>query len=360
MNTLQKTKILTESGRYDSCGPKACEVKVDSGLGGIYHAKAEHKTCRLFKTLMDNSCSFDCKYCGNSTSCKKTKASYEPKELATLFDVLQKKLDVEGMFLSSAVTGDPDKISEKMIETVRLLRYDFKFKGYIHFKVLPGTSYELIKQASELSTRMSINIEAPNKGVLNELSSCKDYKIDILRRQAWISRLNLRGGQTTQMIVNNLASDKDVLKMANWEYSKLKLRRVYYSSFKPVKGTPLENVKPEPLTRQNRLYNVDFLMRKYNYKLKEFNEIMDDGMLPRKDPKLALAMASFDSALDINQASYEELIRVPGIGPKTAQKIVSGNKITRYRQLHQLGGWVKRAKPFISVDGMRQKMLCEF
>ena len=361
MDVLEKAKILGDAGKYDSCGPKTCEVKVNSGLGGIYHAKAEHKTCRIFKTLMTNTCTFDCKYCSNADSKSKNKAAYKPEELANLFWHLHKNLAVDGLFLSSGVAADPDKVTESMLKAVRLLRYKHKFRGYIHFKVLPGTSYELVKQASELSHRMSINIEAPNKGVLSELSSCKDFKQDILKRQSWISRLKLRGGQATQMIINKLATDKDVLKMADWEYSSLNLRRVYYSSFRPVKGTPLENEKAEPLTRQNHLYNVDFLMRQYEFKLREFHNIMDDGMLPNEDPKLALAKANFDGAIDINEASYEELIRIPGIGPKTARIItLSKRKITKYEQLHKLGGWVKRAKPFIEVDGKRQKMLCEF
>jgi len=359
MNLFEKAKLLGDAGRYDSCGPKQCEVKVDSGLGGIYHAKAEHKTCRLFKTLMDNSCSFDCKYCINASGCDKKKAKYEPQELVTLFDYLHKKLAVDGLFLSSGVAGNPDKVTEKMIEAVRILRFQNKFRGYVHFKVLPGTSYDLIKQASELSTRMSINLEAPNKGVLDELSTCKDYKIDILRRQAWISKLHKN--QTTQIIINNLASDKDVLKMVDWEYNSFNLKRIYYSAFRPVKGTPLENEKAEPMLRQNHLYNVDFLMRGYGYKFKEFNDIMDNGMLPREDPKMALAKANFDSALDVNEASYEELIRVPGIGPKTAMNILRfKGKIKKYEQLHKMGAFVKRAKPFISVDGKRQKMLLEF
>ncbi|MBN2422957.1 helix-hairpin-helix domain-containing protein [Candidatus Woesearchaeota archaeon] len=359
MNVFEKAKILGIAGKYDSCGPNMCEVKVNNGLGGIYHAKAEHKTCRIFKTLMDNNCSFDCKYCGNANSCAKKKASYEPKELATLFDYLNKKLDVHGLFLSSAVSGSPDDVTEKMIESIRLIREKYNFNRYVHFKVLPGTSYDLIKRASELSTRMSINIEAPNKEVLSELSSCKDYKTDILKRQAWISRLNLRSGQTTQMIVNNLSTDKDILRMSNWEYTKLRLKRVYYSSFRPVKGTPLEEEKPVSLTRQNHLYNVDFLMRRYNYNVKEFNQIMDNGMLPDEDPKISLAKKTFDSALDINEASYDELIRVPGIGPKTAKRILK-IKIKKYEDLHKLGGHVKRAKPFIKVNGWRQKMLGEY
>jgi len=360
MDVFEKAKILGKAGHYDSCGPKMCEVNVNEGLGGIYHAKAEHKTCKIFKTLMDNNCSFDCKYCANSNKCTKKKASYQPEELAGLFNYLQKTLDVNGLFLSSAVAGNPDKVTEKMIDAVKLVRYKYHFKGYIHFKVLPGTSYYLIKQASELSNRMSINIEAPNKEVLSELSSCKDYHHDLLKRQAWISKLDLNSGQTTQMIINNMVTDKDVLKMTNWEYNTLNLKRVYYSAFRPVKGTPLENAKPESLSRQNHLYNVDFLMREYNFDLKEFDAIMQDEMLPKEDPKLALAKSNLE-IVNINEASYEELIRVPGIGPKTAKKILnSKEKIMKYEHLDKLGVTIERAKPFIEVNGKRQKRLNEF
>ncbi len=361
MDVLEKARILGDSGRYDSCGPKMCEVNIREGLNSIYHAKAEHKTCRLFKTLMDNSCSFDCKYCGNAKSCNKKKAAYKPEELASVFMHLQKNLNVDGLFLSSGISKDPDTNTEKMLEAVRMLRYDHNFRGYVHFKVLPGTSYELVKQASELSNRMSINIEAPNSSALSEVSTCKDYKTDILRRQAWISKMNLSGGQTTQMIVSNNTTDKDVLRMTEWEYDNMKLRRMYFSSFTPIEGTPLQNEPATPMLRESHLYNVDFLVRSYNYKFKEFSSIMENGMLPREDPKLALAKANFSGALDINQASYDELIRVPGIGPKTAGKIVvQQGKIKKYEHLHNLGATISKAKPFIEVEGKRQAMLCEF
>ncbi len=361
MNIFEKAKILGDGGRYDTCGPKSCEVKVRDSLGGIYHAKAENKNCILFKTLMSNSCSFDCKYCSNAKNSSKNKAEYTPKELSSIFMYLVKNLKVEGLFLSSGIAANPDKITEKMLEAVKLLRYKEKFKGYIHFKVLPGTSYELIKQASELSTRMSINLETPNKSIMSELSTCKDYKTDILRRQSWISKM--KTGQSTQMIINNISTDKDIIKMADWEYKNFDLRRVFYSRFRPVKGTPLQNTPEEPLLRQNHLYNADFLMRNYNFKVSEFTRIMDDGMLPRIDPKVALAREYFDSAVDINQASYYELIRIPSIGPKTAQNIISTrqtNTITKTRDFTALGISIKRAAPFIKINGYRQKMLSDF
>lgn len=361
METLEKAKILSSATHYDSCGPKMCEVNVNQGLGGIYHAKAEHHSCRIFKTLMDNNCSFDCRYCANSNRCAKKKAIYGPQELANLFNYLHENVGVNGLFLSSAVAGNPDKVTEDMIDAVKIIREKQGFKGYVHFKVLPGTSYELIKQASELSNRMSVNIEAPNKDVLSEFSGCKDFHHDLLKRQAWVSRMKLDSGQTTQMIVSKDATDKDVLKMSNWEYDKLDMKRVYYSAFHPVKGTPMENEKPQSEKREKRLYNADFLMRSYDYNLREFYRIMDNGMLPDEDPKLALAKLNFESPVDINEATYEELIKVPGIGPKTANKILDKKeKIKSYGQLDMLGASIERAKPFIEVCGKRQSSLMEF
>ena len=363
MDILEKARILSSAGTYDSCGPKACAVEIKSGLGGIYHAKAEHATCRLFKTLMDNRCSFDCAYCANASGCKKKPVSYEPEELASLFSYLHTNLNVNGLFLSSGIAGDPDAATERMLDAVKIIRNTHHFGGYIHFKILPGTSYDLIKQASELATRMSINIEAPNSQTLSELSSCKDLRTDILRRQAWILRLNLRAGQTTQLILTSRSTDKAILRMMEWEYRSFHLRRMYFSAFRPVPGTPLEHDPPESLFRQNRLYNVDFLMRDYGYKPKEFDTIMDDGMLPIADPKVALARAALDSPVDINEAPYEELIRVPGIGPSTARAIITertSRRITSFERLHRLGAWLNRAQPFITVDGKRQALLAEF
>jgi len=359
MEILEKAKILGNAGKYDSCGPRACEVNINNSLGGIYHAKAEHETCRIFKTLMDNNCSFDCKYCANANKCTKKKAKYQPQELAGLFQYLHKNLQVNGLFLSSAVAGNPDTITEEMIDAIKLIRYKQNFRGYIHFKVLPGTSKHLVKEASELSNRMSINIEAPTKEIMSGFSNCKDYKNDLLKRQRWLTELNQN--QTTQVIINQDSTDKDVLKLMDYEYKEMELKRIYFSAFRPVKGTDFENKSPGSIHRQNRLYNVDFLLRGYNFQTKEFKEILDDDMLPRQDPKIALAMQNIDSPVDINEADYNQLIRIPGIGPKTAARIIhQKEKITSYSQLNKLGGWIERAKPFINVNGHRQKMLCEF
>jgi predicted DNA-binding helix-hairpin-helix protein len=350
MEIFEKARILSESGRYDLCGPKQCEVKISPGLGGIYNARAENQKCILFKTLMSNSCSFDCKYCQNSVCRKKTR--YTPEQLSRLFMYLNKKINVHGLFLSSAISGNPDKSTEEMLKAVSLIRFKHNFRGYIHFKILPGTSHELIKQASEISNRMSINIEAPNKSVLSEMCSCKEYKTDILRRQYWISRLN--SNQTTQIIVNNIATDKEILNMMKWQYEKLNLKRVYFSAFNPVKGTPFQDRIPVKESRQNHLYNIDFLIRKYNFSFSDFSKILNQGMLPDKDPKLALALENFNSPLDISTASYSELIKIPGIGPKTAKIIINKKSQSNKIKLP------KKSAPFIRINTQTQKMLSNF
>lgn len=347
-------KIRQLENIYDACsGGKICNMDF------VYDASTPRGKCPMMKVLLTNKCSFDCKYCVNSSKTRQTNLSFEPDELAKSFLHLHNSHRLEGFFLSSSIEKDPVKTTEKMIETVKIVRKSFK--GYIHFKVLPGASYDQIKEAAPLADRMSINIETPNKSRLSELSGVKDYKIDILRRQAWIKKSH--GNQSTQYIVGATdETDLEILKMVDWEYKNFDLKRTYYSAFRSAKDIELKK-KSESLIRQNRLYNVDFLMRKYFFKLNEFKEIIDDGMLPKDDPKLVLARINFDGPVEVNEASYDELLRIPGIGPKTVSRVIAlreRSKIKRYSQLQEIGVRVKNAKPFIKVDGKWQKRLVEF
>ena len=355
MADLEKIKFLENS--YDVCGGGKKECNTDF----IYDASSPRGSCPLFKTLQSNACSYDCKYCVNSAKTRSKSMHFEPDELARTFISFQKQYMLHGFFLSSSVIKDADSTTEKMIETSTLVRRRYNYQGYIHFKILPGTSYELIKQASELADRLSINIECPSKSRLSELSKVKDFKIDILRRQAWIKKLH--GNQTSQLIVGATdETDFEILKMVDWEYKAFNLKRIYYSGFKSGKGIELKKENCNPI-RQNRLYNVDFLMRKYFFKLNEIKEIMEDEMLPKEDPKLVLAKINFDGPVEVNEASYEELLRVPGIGPGSVNRIIAlreSSKIKKYSQLHEIGIRVNKAKPFIKVDGMWQRRLCEF
>ncbi len=373
MNTVEKLKVLGSAAKYDTCAssasnraPKGANRIGNASNCGICHSFTPDGRCiSLLKVLYSNACSFDCKYCANRSGCKKRVAKFTPEELAKTFMSMYLRNYVEGVFLSSGIMANPDKTTEQMLETVHLLRNKYKFQGYIHFKTLPGTGYDHIKQASEISDRLSINLEAPNKSRLSEISTVKDFKIDILRRQAWIKRMRVPSGQTTQLVVGSSdESDHELLSMINWEYDNIKLKRAYYSAFIPVRGTPLENKKRESLDREHRLYNVDFMLRKYGIKYQEFKGIMDDGFLPKGDPKLHLARATLDDPVDINESSFDQLIRVPGIGPISAQRLLSlqrkNKKIKKYEQLHSMGIVLKRAMPFINVDGKHQTRLSAF
>jgi len=352
---IKKVRLLENS--YDVCGGSEKEC----GMKFIYDATTPRGKCPIFKPLLSNKCSFDCKYCVNSVKIRKTNLSFEPQELAKIFILMQKKYKLHGLFLSSAVEKDAEKTTEKMIETVRLIREKYNYQGYIHFKILPGTSYDQIKQATQYANRLSINIETPNKSRLNELSTTKDFKIDLLRRQAWIKKLHKN--QTTQIIIGaGDETDWEILKMVDWEYKNLGIKRIYFSGFKSIKGIELKR-KDCDKARKNRLYNIDFLIRKYNIRLKDIKEIMIGGMLPEEDPKLALARLKLENPIEINEASYDELLTIPGIGPKSAGKIIQLRtkvKIKKYSQLHSIGIKINRAKPFIKVDGKWQEQLNHF
>ena len=373
MNTIEKVKILGAGGKWDSCASSASprKIKTDDRIGnaagcGICHSFTEDGKCiSLWKTLYSNTCSFDCKYCANAAGCNKQPAKFNPEEFAKVFMSLYVRNYVEGLFISSAIEKDADRTTESMIQAVELIRNKYKFQGYIHFKVLPGVSYDLIKHASEFADRMSINIEAPNKSRMSEISSVKDYKVDILRRQSWLKRIKLPSGHTTQLVVGGSdETDFEILKMIDWEYHNMELKRGYYSAFVPVPKTPFENKKRVALLREQHLYNIDFMLRKYHIPLTEFKEIMDDEMLPRIDPKIALARQHFDSGVDLNEAVWDDLIRIPGIGPLSAHRVLelqkSNVQITSKEQLQNMGVVLKRALPFITLNGNRQKMLHEF
>ena len=368
MNTLQKIKTLGTAANYDTvCGsPRSTKIANDSLTDTvssfIYKSRSENYDCRLFKVLMTNKCKHDCRYCANRCSRQKNLTEFEPDELADVFQDLRRKGLVNGLFLSSGVCGDSEKTAEKMIKAVEIIRQKYFFTGYVHFKILPGVSRDLVKRAGEIADRLSINIEAPNKEFLSEISSTKDMKNDILKRQRWIKEQNITGGQTTQLIVGSAGeSDWDILKTVDHEVKEFSLRRFYFSAFSPVKNTPFENKEQTPLQREKRLYNVEFMLREYGFDFRKFKEILNDkDNLPNIDPKIALANETIESPVDINEASYNELLQVPGIGMKTAAKIIverKRNRIMKYEHLHKIGTAVERAKPYIKVNGMTQRRL---
>jgi len=276
----------------------------------------------------------------------------------------------DGLFLSSGIEGEVEESMERILDTVTILRHEKNFKGYVHIKILPGADREQIKRAVTLANRVSINIEAPTHSHLSELSSQKDFRIDILRRMRWIKEeqeraKNMRNGnitQTTQFVVGaSSESDRDILKMVEWLYREFNLSRSYFSAFTPIPKTPLESHPPTPVLRQTRLYQAEFLLRKYGFKVDELVFEENENLTLRYDPKTSIALTNSEYfPVDVNEAEYDELIRVPGIGPLTARRIMKfreKKKILYIHQLQKLGVRVKSSLPFLKLNGWRQSNL---
>ncbi len=249
---------------------------------------------------------------------------------------------------------------EEMIEAVRLLRTAHHFRGYVHLKILPGSSKEHVRQAMELSDRVSVNLEGPSAARMAELCPSKEYENDILARQRYIRDLSrdvaLPAGQTTQMVVGAAGeTDREIFDRMLIEYDVMNLKRVYFSAFTPLAGTAFADRERAPAWREHRLYQVDWLYRVYKLEREEITAAFDDlGYLPDGDPKVAIARASLEEPIDPNGASFAELIRVPGIGPKTARRILlrrKNGRIERMRDLAKLGVAPRRAGPFLQVGG---------
>ncbi len=385
MGSLErKILILGDASKFDVCASMASPRNVSGSnrnrignpdKAGICHAFAPDGRCiSLFKVLMTNQCIYDCKYCVNGCNKARTKEMFEPAELARAFIGLYIRNYVEGLFLSSGVWRSATDIAEKIIEALTLIRHMYHFRGYIHIKILPGTDKEYIRQIMEIADRVSLNVELPSASRLSEVSSMKNYETDIINCQKNISQNIKEGlvpaGQTTQFIVGTTGeTDREIVERLHWEYINLDLKRGYFSAFQPIKGTPMERkkvVEGYQRKRENYLYRLDWLFRRYRYEIESIFSVMNgDGMIPLNiDPKISLALQDEIFPLDVNEASYNELLRVPGIGETSARRINNlrkiNKKISDYRDLQRLGVVIKRAKSFITINGKRQTRIMEF
>ncbi|MFQ6089468.1 MAG: putative DNA modification/repair radical SAM protein [Candidatus Methanofastidiosia archaeon] len=364
MDLKQKLEILGASAKYDSCASVPLSRKGNSPPVGCCTSFLPDGRCiSLFKVLLTNKCLGDCKYCMNSSLKKSQKTEFTSKEYVRLFFRFYEENYVNGLFLSSGVQGDSDETMERMLEVTEDIRLKYNFRGYIHLKILPGASYYHLKRASELADRISLNLEAPDDGRFSELISTKDFKIDILRRMAWAKGLEIPAGQTTQFVVGAFnETDFEILKMLSFLYQKMKLKRGYFSAFKPIEGTPLERHRETPLLREHRLYQADFLLRKYDFEFKDLVFRENENLYLNFDPKFVYALEHQDLfPVDVNDVEFSDLLKVPGIGPKSAQRIVKvredGFRFTKLKELSNLGVVLKRARGFIQVEGSYQRRL---
>ena len=387
-NVLEKLKILAESAKYDvSCASSGTSRRhkngaIGSAAGwGICHSFAEDGRCiSLLKIMLTNYCMFDCAYCINRRSNDIPRATLAVSELVDLTIEFYRRNYIEGLFLSSGVVRNADYTMERLVRVVKDLRNVYHFNGYIHLKSIPGASQELVNEAGRYADRMSVNIEIPNEKSLQLLAPEKDFK-SVFQPMRYIQQGVLQSaeerkrfrhaprfvpaGQSTQMIIGATPdSDKDILRLTSALYQRPTMKRVYYSGFIPVNeyDNRLPALKQPPLVRENRLYQADWLLRFYQFKV---DEIVDDAYPDLDleiDPKLAWALRHPEAfPVDINKADYEMLLRVPGLGVKSAKLIVVSRRYSNLgsEQLKKMGVVMKKARYFITCRELDMQTIHE-
>ena len=388
MNLLDKLTILTDAAKYDASCTSSGVIRgsrpgmignTSSSIAGCCHSfSADGRCISLLKVLMTNYCVYDCKYCINRRSNDTRRTAFTPRELAELTIQFYRRNYIEGLFLSSGVLRDPDYTTLRMIETLRLLRREFAFNGYIHAKAIPGTSPELVQQLGYLADRLSVNIELPSQKGLAALAPDKSKAailapmrlIEAQGRQNKEELVKYRhapafapAGQSTQLIVGATEdSDRHILHLTESLYERYRLKRVFYSAYVPVVENPLLpdlHTKP-PLLREHRLYQADWLLRFYGFRADELLDDQHPNFDPLLDPKCYWAITHPEQfPVEIMTADLGRLLRVPGIGPTGGRRILSARRtgLLHFDDLKKMGIVLKRAQFFILCGGRMREGL---
>ena len=388
MNLLDKLTILTDAAKYDASCTSSGVIRgsrpgmignTSSSIAGCCHSfSADGRCISLLKVLMTNYCVYDCKYCINRRCNDTRRTAFTPRELAELTVQFYRRNYIEGLFLSSGVLRDPDYTTLRMIETLRLLRREFAFNGYIHAKAIPGTSPELVQQLGYLADRLSVNIELPSQKGLAALAPDKSKAailapmrlIEAQGRQNKEELVKYRhapafapAGQSTQLIVGATEdSDRHILHLTESLYDRYRLKRVFYSAYVPVVENPLLpdlHTKP-PLLREHRLYQADWLLRFYGFRADELLDDQHPNFDPMLDPKCYWAITHPEQfPVEIMTADLGRLLRVPGIGPTGARRILSARRtgLLHFDDLKKMGIVLKRAQFFILCGGRMREGL---
>jgi putative DNA modification/repair radical SAM protein len=391
LDTREKLAILADAAKYDASCSSSGTAKRSSlggkGIGstegmGICHAYAPDGRCiSLLKILLTNSCIFDCHYCINRKSSNVRRARFTAEEVVQLTLAFYRRNYIEGLFLSSGIIRSSDYTMEQIVEVARSLREDHDFRGYIHLKTIPDADPELVHQAGLYADRISINVELPTASGLKRLAPEKDgsriesamggMKEAIAEgkdaKKRFRSAPNFApAGQSTQMIVGaDSANDGEIVQAASKLYDRFALRRVYYSAFSPIPdASAILPLRRPPLMREHRLYQSDWLMRFYGFKPGEVANVTDAaGMLPLDiDPKLAWALKFREHfPVDINRAPRDMLLRVPGLGVKAIDKLLTSRRWRRLRldDVARLTVSIAKVRPFITAEGWRPTLLTD-
>jgi putative DNA modification/repair radical SAM protein len=385
MNRLEKLRLLADAARYDaSCAASGVQARRagdgdDRTLGIVESVGADGRRLALLKVLLSNECIFDCGYCAHRRSNDIERASFTTDEVIELTVEYHARGMIDGLFLSSGVAGSPDETMSRLVEVARRLRRERHYFGYIHLKTIPDCSSELVDEAGRWADRLSVNIELPRREDLARLAPEKSL-VQITRamgrirdgiveaRESHDDELDRAGsarrfapaGQTTQMIVGaTAATDADILLTASTLYARQGLRRVYYSAFQPVEGgdASLPRVSPS-LLRERRLYEADWLIRQYGFTAGDLTPPGAENLDLAIDPKLAWALRHRDRfPVDVNRASRFELLRVPGLGARSVERIVDARRRGRLAlaDLGRMHVAVRRVLPFVEAADHRPR-----
>ena len=380
MDVFEKLRILTDAAKYDvACTSSGVDRTGRGGrmgsaasIGCCHSFAADGRCISLLKVLQSNVCAYDCAYCLNRRSNDLPRATFTPRELADLTIGFYRRNYIEGLFLSSAVVKDPDTTCELLLRTLKILREEYGFLGYIHVKAIPGASPEAIRRLGMLADRMSVNIELPSEKSLSRLAPEKKREA-ILRPMAQLRDGIAAGrqevvryrhaprfvpaGQSTQMIVGaSPESDLDILRLTSALYQTYALKRVFFSAYVPLaagKYLPSPDTKP-PLLREHRLYQADWLLRFYGFQAEEILDEKHPDFDPYFDPKCNWALRHMDQfPVEVNRAPYEMLLRVPGIGVTGARRITMARRsgALDFSDLQKMRISLKRARYFLTCKG---------
>jgi len=370
-NVQQKIQLLDQVASLDRDGEPGLtptqRTKADFLAGSIYQVQRPDGPMTVMRTVQTSACERNCRYCAfRAGRSAMARVSFTPDELAHGFDCMQRAGVVKGLFLSSGVVGGGVRTMDPMLATADLLRHKHAYRGYLHLKIMPGAQSAQIEQAVQLADRVSVNLESVDAGRLASIAPDKDFEGELLSAVRQVNEIvNAREpgakvpSMVTQFVVGAAGeSDQELLTTVDRLYRRMNLDRAYYSGFNPVPDTPLEDAPSTPLVREHRLYQADWLLRFYGFALRELPFDLDGSLPSGTDPKLAWAHKSHlaDRPVEVNRVSRSHLLRVPGIGARSADAILRARRQGTLRSLadlRALGAVTGRAAPFILLDGHR-------
>ncbi len=379
MNAIERLGLLASQMHLEPAEDALCPELSPRKQDEVYVSSAalpNGKRISLLKTLLTSACERNCYYCPFRAGRDMRRATFKPDEFSQVFMYLHKAGAAEGMFLSSGVVNGGMHTQDQILATAEILRHKYQFKGYLHLKIMPGAEKAQVEQAMMLADRISVNLEAPNDARLQQLAPKKQFMGELMQPLRWADQIRREQSphkawkgtwpsSVTQFVVGAVGdTDVEILSTTENLHRHSGVTRAYFSAFNPIENTPLENHPPTPQIRQNRLYQASYLLRDYGFNLEDL-PFEGQGTLPLdSDPKTAWAKANLTHhPIEVNQASRSELLRIPGIGPKSVNVILSARRQHRLNDLSMLGKLgilAKKASPYILLDGKRPEQQLTF